>query len=235
VLEEKDKTSRSADIGKNKSDDQYYSENDAAQDDLKSMENKADQSSTEGEENNDSPESEVDELKNKLEKAEDKIKELNDQYVRSHAELDNFKRRTKKEVSDFKKYAVESLVKQLLPIFDNLERAVFSAESSGESESCQITQGIKMTLKEIERVFDQFSIKPIEAAGEKFDPAYHMAVGQEERDDVEDNTVVNQFQKGYMLHDRLIRPAMVTVAKSGQHNNKEEKAEEPEKNNDNQE
>ena len=239
-MEEKDKTSRSADMGKYNSDGQYYSENDVAQDDLKSMDNKADQSSAKGEENNDSPESEVDELKNKLEKAEDKIKELNDQYVRSHAELENFKRRTKKEVSDFKRYAVESLVKQLLPIFDNLERAVYSAESSDESESCQITHGIKMTLKEIERVFEQFSIKPIEAAGEKFDPAYHMAVGQEDRDDVEENTVVNQFQKGYMLHDRLIRPAMVTVAKPGQNKNNdnsdEAKAEEPENNNnDNQE
>ncbi|MGM0418328.1 MAG: nucleotide exchange factor GrpE [Thermodesulfobacteriota bacterium] len=235
-MEEKDKTSRSTDMGKENFDEQQASENDAVQDNLRNMDYNSDQSSVKGE-NNDSPESEVDELKNKLGKAEDKIKELNDQYVRSHAELENFKRRTKKEVSDFKRYAVESLVKQLLPIFDNLERAVFSAESSGESESCQITQGIKMTLKEIERVFEQFSIKPIEAAGEKFDPAYHMAVGQEERDDVEENTVVNQFQKGYMLHDRLIRPAMVTVAKPVQTNDNsdEENAEEPENNNDNQE
>lgn len=156
---------------------------------------------------------EIQELRNKLKESDEKIRELNDQYVRSHAELENFKKRTKKEVSDFKKFAVEAIVKQLLPVFDNLERAVFSAESSGDSESCQITQGIKMTLGEIDRVFEQFNIKAVDAMGEKFNPEFHMAVGQEEREDVEDNIVVNQFQKGYMLHERLIRPAMVTVSK----------------------
>lgn len=166
---------------------------------------------------------EIQELRNKLKESDEKIRELNDQYVRSHAELENFKKRTKKEVSDFKKFAVEAIVKQLLPVFDNLERAVFSAESSGDSESCQITQGIKMTLGEIDRVFEQFNIKAVDAMGEKFNPEFHMAVGQEEREDVEDNIVVNQFQKGYMLHERLIRPAMVTVSKCVN-----KKAEEPE-------
>ncbi|MDY0131826.1 MAG: nucleotide exchange factor GrpE [Desulforegulaceae bacterium] len=151
-------------------------------------------------------------LKKRLEEAEEKSRESNDKYIRAHAELENFKKRTNREVNEFKKYAVEAIVKQLLPVIDNLERAVLSAESSGETESSQITQGIKMTLKEVERVFDQFSIKSVDAQGEKFDPLYHMAVGQEERDDVEANIVVKQFQKGYLLHERLIRPAMVIVS-----------------------
>ncbi len=150
----------------------------------------------------------------KLSQAHNKIDELQDRYVRVHAELENFKKRTRREVGDFKKYAVEAIVKQLLPVFDNLERALWSVNSSEDAGSSQITAGIEMTLKEIERVFDQFSIKAVDASGQKFDPAYHMAVGQEERDDMDENMVVNQFQKGYMLHDRLLRPAMVIVSKA---------------------
>jgi molecular chaperone GrpE len=214
-LEETDKTSRKIDI-----DDGSEKENTGPEEKVNpepkpaglgdEKENQKDEKEDESKQISD----ETDLLEKKLEQAEEKARELNDRYVRAHAELENFKKRTNREVSEFKKYAVEAIVKQLLPVFDNLERAVLSAESSGESESCQITQGIKMTLKEIERVFDQFSIKPVNAEGQKFDPSFHMAVGQEERDDVEENTVVNQFQKGYLLHDRLIRPAMVIVSKA---------------------
>lgn len=204
-MEEKDNKSQKIEI---------QDENEAEE--IKTPEN-AEVSTEKGDEKEVSKETEkpdeIQELRNKLKESDEKIRELNDQYVRSHAELENFKKRTKKEVSDFKKFAVEAIVKQLLPVFDNLERAVFSAESSGDSESCQITQGIKMTLGEIDRVFEQFNIKAVDAMGEKFNPEFHMAVGQEEREDVEDNIVVNQFQKGYMLHERLIRPAMVTVSK----------------------
>lgn len=226
-MEEKEKTSQKIDI-KDDKDLSAESESIEANDDA-AAEVTSDADEDSGAEEV-SP-SKEEELTIKLKEAEEKIKELNDNYVRSHAELENFKKRTRKEVSDFKKYAVEAIVKQLLPVFDNLERAVFSAESSGESESCQITQGIKMTLGEIDRVFEQFNIKTVNAMGEKFDPAFHMAVGQEERDDVEDNIVINQFQKGYLLHDRLIRPSMVTVSKAKpKTENNNEDSKEPENN-----
>lgn len=222
-MEEKDKTSRKIDI-----DDGTEIENTVAEEKVNADPKPAGQEAEKEIQENQEPENGSDEkkagleeqpdetvlLKKRLEQAEEKARELNDRYVRAHAELENFKKRTNREVSEFKKFAVEAIVKQLLPVFDNLERAVFSAESSGESESCQITQGIKMTLKEIERVFEQFSIKPVDAEGQKFDPLFHMAVGQEERDDVEENTVIKQFQKGYLLHERLIRPAMVIVSKA---------------------
>lgn len=218
-MEAKDKTSRKIEIESEETSEVKPAE---TSEDNQSEKNECSAQSCECENGNisedSSPEEKPDEeptCQEKLQQAEEKIKELNDKYVRSHAELENFKRRSRKEVSDFKKYAVEAIVKQLLPVFDNLERAVLSAESSDEnSDSCQITQGVKMTLKEIDRVFEQFSIKSINAMGEKFDPNYHMAVGQEEKEDMESNIVVNQFQKGYMLHERLLRPAMVIVSKA---------------------
>jgi molecular chaperone GrpE len=220
-LEEKDKTSRKIDIDdgleNTAAESEKINEDSRSESQEAEKENQENQGVEEKTQESSKAKDQPDEtelLKKRLEQAEEKSRELNDKYVRAHAELENFKKRTNREVSEFKKYAVEAIVKQLLPVFDNLERAVLSAESSGESESCQITQGIKMTLKEIERVFEQFSIKPLDAEGQKFDPSFHMAVGQEERDDVEENTVVKQFQKGYLLHERLIRPAMVIVSKA---------------------
>ena len=226
VLEEKDNLSRKIDI----EDENETSDENISKESVKVSENGDAQEENSSEDAAEEKPDEIEELKAKLSEYELKVSDLNDRYVRSHAELENFKKRTKKEVSDFKKFAVEAIVKQLLPVFDNLERAVFSVEASGESESCQITQGIKMTLGEIDRVFDQFNIKSVDARGEKFNPEFHMAVGQEERDDVEENIVINQFQKGYMLHDRLIRPAMVTISKLKKAPETEENAEEPEKN-----
>jgi len=156
----------------------------------------------------------VKELEEKLEAAEQESKEHQDRLVRLYAEFENYKKRTLREMSEFRKFANESLIRELLPVIDNLERAVEHSVNNTENGECGITKGVDLTLKEILRIFDKFNVKPVEALGHPFDPNFHEAVGQEERDDCEDNIVVREFQKGYVLHDRLVRPAMVIVSKA---------------------
>ncbi|OQY04676.1 MAG: nucleotide exchange factor GrpE [Desulfobacteraceae bacterium 4572_123] len=135
-----------------------------------------------------------------------------DSFLRVSAEFDNYKKRTAREMNDFRKFANESLVKDLLPVVDNLERALESSDGNGKSDG--IAAGIELTLKEILKILDRFSVKPIDALGKNFDPCFHQAVLQEETCDHEENMVLKELQKGYMLHDRLIRPSMVVVSKA---------------------
>ncbi len=134
-----------------------------------------------------------------------------DRILRISAEFENYKRRSAKEMSDFKKFANETLFKRLLTVVDNLERAISSGKECSDAES--LLKGIKMTHKEIMKFFETFNVKPVKAQGKPFDPAFHQAVSQQESDDYPDNTVINELQKGYTLHDRLIRPSMVVVSK----------------------
>lgn len=151
-------------------------------------------------------------MEEKLAQAEASLKDANDRMLRSSAELENFKKRTARETEEFRKYANEAFVKQLLPVLDNLERAVDSAGTCETGDT--IVEGVRMTLSEIASVFEKFHIKAVDAADKPFDPAFHMAVAQEETDAVAPNTVLNVFQAGYVMHDRLIRPAMVSVSKA---------------------
>ncbi len=147
----------------------------------------------------------------KIEKAEAEAKDAYDRFLRASAELENYKKRTQKEMADFRKYANASLVKDLLGVVDNLERAI---ESSNESnDEGQLSEGLDLTLKELLKIFKKFHACPIEALGKPFDPCYHQAMMQEETSDQPENVVLNELQKGYMIHDRLLRPAMVVVSK----------------------
>jgi len=131
--------------------------------------------------------------------------------LRISAEFENYKKRTRREVDDFRKYANESLIKELLGVVDNLERAV---ESSTEKNAIdQLREGVDLTLKEILKIFEKFQVKPIEALEKEFDPTVHQAVLQEASDDHPENTVIREFQRGYTIHGRLLRPAMVVVSK----------------------
>jgi len=150
--------------------------------------------------------------KEMLETALKKADKNYDSFLRVSAEFDNYKKRTAREMNDFRKFANESLVKDLLPVVDNLERALDSSNGNGKSDG--IAAGIELTLKEILKILDRFSVKPIDALGKSFDPCFHQAVLQEETCDHEENMVLKEFQKGYMLHDRLIRPSMVVVSKA---------------------
>eukprot|EP01156_Anaeramoeba_ignava_P011340 Anaeramoba_ignava/a482862_5.p1 GENE.a482862_5~~a482862_5.p1 ORF type:complete len:112 (-),score=11.61 a482862_5:26-361(-) len=102
----------------------------------------------------------------------------------------------------------------MLGVVDNLERAISSAEENADETS--LLEGVKLTHKEIMKLLESFSVKLVEAENQPFDPNFHQAVTQEETDQVPENTVVNVLQKGYLLHDRLIRPAMVVVSKKKQ-------------------
>lgn len=149
----------------------------------------------------------------KLEAAEKEAGENYDRFLRISAEFENYKKRKEREASDFRKYANETLVKELLPVVDNLERAMDTSKDHDDAVSC-ILEGVDMTLKGIFKVLEKFAVKAVDAVGNAFDPTYHQAVMQEETDEHPENTVIRELQKGYTIHDRLLRPAMVVVAKA---------------------
>jgi molecular chaperone GrpE len=154
------------------------------------------------------------ELEARCEALEKEARENYERYVRVSAEFDNYKKRAARETADFKKYANESLVKELLPVVDNLERALQACTTDDEANR-QVIEGVEMTLREILKVLEKFVVKPIDSLGKPFDPSYHQAVMQREHSDKPENTVVEELQRGYTMHDRLLRPAMVVVSKPG--------------------
>jgi len=154
----------------------------------------------------------IDELKSKLEEKEQEAKENYDRFLRNAAELENYKKRTVRQMDEFRKYANDSLIMELLTVVDNLERAIESSRSD-ENSNAGVVEGVQMTLDEILKILDKFGVKPVAALEQPFDPAFHQAVMQEETGDFPAQTVIKELQKGYLLHDRLIRPAMVVVSK----------------------
>jgi molecular chaperone GrpE len=151
------------------------------------------------------------EMKARFEAKAEEAKETYDRLLRVSADFENYKKRMSREMEEFKKYANQSLLKEMLLVVDNLELAINSS-SDGKSTDKTLIDGLNLTLNEILRVFEKFNVKPIEAKGKPFDPAYHEAVMREETDDYPENSVISEFQKGYLIHDRLLRPAMVVVA-----------------------
>lgn len=156
----------------------------------------------------------IDELKSELDQVRQEAADEHDRLLRLSAEFENYKKRMDRQVEEFKKYANETLLKELLTVVDNLERAISSTngDTSVSSDACVI-EGVEMTLNEILKLLNKFNVTPIEAKGKPFDPVYHEAMMQEETDEYPENMVISEFQKGYMLHDRLLRPAMVVVSK----------------------
>lgn len=151
-------------------------------------------------------------LEKKLEEVQEEARCTHDRFLRVSAEFENFKKRTRREVDDFRKYANEALIRELLTVVDNLERAL---ESSNEAcEENQLLEGVDLTLKEILKILEKYNVKPIDALEKEFDPAVHQAVLQEASAHHSDNTVIREFQRGYTIHDRLLRPAMVVVSKT---------------------
>jgi molecular chaperone GrpE len=150
-------------------------------------------------------------LAEKLKSKEQEAQENYDRLLRVSAEFDNYKKRASREMEEFRKYSNQSLIKEMLSVVDNLELAMNSANGHKTIDK-GLLDGLAMTHKEIIKVFEKFNVKPISAMGQPFDPAYHEAVMQEETDEYPANTVINEMQKGYLIHDRLLRPAMVVVA-----------------------
>lgn len=147
--------------------------------------------------------------KSELDKAQEQIQGLSDKLMRKAAEFDNYKKRTAKEKEDFYKMAVCETVSPLLPVLDNLERAVDAAEAAGESGS--VLDGIKMVKKQFEDALSGIGIEHIDAVGKEFDPEKHNAVMTGDSDEAE-NTVIEEFQKGYTYKDKVVRHSMVKVS-----------------------
>jgi molecular chaperone GrpE len=116
-------------------------------------------------------------------------------------------------MNDFRKYANDSLIQELLVVVDNLERAL---QSSGDDQKPDngVISGVEMTRDGILKIFEKFNVRPLAALDQPFDPKYHQAVMQEVVEGIQENTVTQELQRGYLMHDRLIRPAMVVVSKA---------------------
>jgi molecular chaperone GrpE len=154
--------------------------------------------------------SEIEKLKQELAKEKARADEYYNRLVRVQADFDNFRKRTQKQKDEFWKYASEPLVTALLPVLDNFRRALETPAGDGE----KFSEGVKMIYRQLHEVLENEGLEVIEAKGEEFDPNKHEAVMQEETNDYPDNTVIEEMRQGYFFKDKLIRPAMVKVARS---------------------
>ncbi|MFQ5736157.1 MAG: nucleotide exchange factor GrpE [Thermodesulfobacteriota bacterium] len=158
------------------------------------------------------PEQEIERLKGEIEAKEKEAKANLDKYLRSVADLENFRKRAQKEISDSKCFANETLISELLPVLDNFERALAHADGDGGSGS--VRDGIKLIIDQMFGVLRKFGLEEVDALGQRFDPGLHHAISETESADAEPGTVVEVFQKGYYLKGKLVRPAMVAVARA---------------------
>lgn len=147
---------------------------------------------------------------------QERLRQAEDRVLRIAADADNFKKRMERDKQEATRYANERFIGALLPVIDNLERALEHAEDGRHPDG--LTQGVRMTLKSLQETLAKFGCTPIEAQGKVFDPRFHEAVYREETTAYPSNTVVRELQRGYLLNDRLLRPAMVVVACSTNRN-----------------
>ena len=171
------------------------------------------------------PDDKIAALEEKNQTLEEEARSNYDKYLRVAAEFDNAKKRSARQMDDFKKFANESIIKALLPVVDNLERAISSAREAGVNSG--LVDGVSLTLNELLKTLEKFGVRQIAAADKHFDPTFHQAVMQEPSAEHPDHTVLKELQKGYTLHDRLLRPAMVVVSKAAGAPNDDHNAENP--------
>jgi molecular chaperone GrpE len=153
----------------------------------------------------------IEELKKLLEEKEKNIKALQEKILYLQADFENFKKLKTKERVDTLKYGNEALIKEFIPVVDNLEMALNHAANTDDYKS--ILEGVKLTFNEFLKVLEKAGVTRIDAAGKQFDPNLHEAFYQEERTDIEPDVVISEFQKGYLLNERLIRPSRVVLSK----------------------
>jgi molecular chaperone GrpE len=154
---------------------------------------------------------EIEELKKKLEEKEKEAKENYDRLLRTAADFENYKKRAAREKEDWTKFANEDLIRAILPFIDNLERAVNHAQKIADTGV--LVEGVQLTLQQLLQALNKFGLSSFKSVGKPFDPAMHEAMLVVETDKHEPNQVVEEFQKGYLLNDRLLRPATVSVSK----------------------
>jgi molecular chaperone GrpE len=144
-----------------------------------------------------------------LQAARDQVEASFARYQRLGADFENYKRRTRQELADRTQYANEELLRKLLPILDNLRRAL---DHAPEGIDRNWFDGLRMVVRQFEDTLQAQGVSPIPAVGEKFDPAQHEAIAREETDEHEEGTIVEEMQPGYRLHERVLRPTLVKVA-----------------------
>jgi molecular chaperone GrpE len=152
----------------------------------------------------------ADERDARIAELEGMLEEYKNRLLRSQADFDNFRRRTQREKEELVKFASAELIIRLLPVLDNFERAIAAAKSSGDFEA--LAKGVDMIHRQLLQVLEQEGLKPMETVGQPFNPEFHEAVMRVESGEYEEGTVVEELQRGYMLKDRVIRPAMVKVS-----------------------
>jgi molecular chaperone GrpE len=150
-------------------------------------------------------------LNRQLEEARGKVDEYRDAMLRANAELDNVRKRTQRDVENAHKFALERFAHELLPVKDSLEMGV-AAASSDHPDMAKLREGTELTLKLLGGVLEKFGIREINPVGETFNPEWHQAISMQPAPDKQPNTVLVVMQKGYLLNDRLLRPAMVVVS-----------------------
>lgn len=153
-----------------------------------------------------------DDLIEQLNQAKSKAEENWDLLLRTKAEMENLRRRTQIDLENAHKYGIEKFVSELIPVMDSMELGLVAEEASAES----LREGMTLTINMVSQMFDKFNIKMIDPMNEKFDPELHQAMAAQPTDDVEPNTVMAVMQKGYVLNERLVRPAMVMVSKAAE-------------------
>ncbi|EMC0406447.1 nucleotide exchange factor GrpE [Vibrio fluvialis] len=160
----------------------------------------------------DEKEAKIAQLEAALLTSEERVKENQDAVLRARAEVENMRRRSEQEIDKARKYALSRFVEELLPVLDNLERAIQAAD--GENEIVKpILEGVELTHKTFVDAVAKFGLKEINPEGEAFNPEFHQAMSIQESPDHQSNTVMFVMQKGYELNGRVVRPAMVMVAK----------------------
>lgn len=152
----------------------------------------------------------IEELQLALTAKAEEAKALNDKYLRLAAEFDNYKRLIQRDQRDQIRFGNESLLKELLPVVDNLERAIKASRDGGNNEA--LIQGVDLTLKQLTGALSRFHVTPVQTIGQPFDPAMHQAVVSIASEKVPAQHVLDELQRGYLLHDRILRAAMVSVS-----------------------
>lgn len=155
---------------------------------------------------------ETEKLKKEIDAKEKEAKENFDKFLRLNAEFDNFKKRTERGKADSFKYASEKIIRDMIPVVDDLERALQAAKSIDKGE--EISKGVEMILNQIKSILESNGAKQFDSLGQIFDPNKHEAVSKIATAEHDNNTIIEELGKGYMLHDRLLRPAIVVVAEN---------------------
>lgn len=173
----------------------------------------------------------LDSLKEEIETKKRGLGELQDRYLRLYAEFENFKKVVSKEQAELLRYGNERLIVEILPVIDNLERAILHSKeltNKADPESREaidsLISGVEMTLRQIKDILGRFGVREISALGEVFDPTLHHAVSQIETGEHKPNTVIEELRRGYLLNDRVIRPTMVVVSKIPEPQNSSEES-----------